>query len=520
MNAIYGYMNSIDKEAAAIDAEVAFIEAKCAAESAVTDIAHEVRLKEIEYKAITEGYDMDTLIDIYEKERAMYFGEAEGGEKESFFQGILDWLRGIINAIFNIKEGANDDVEKLKKSGVSKIALDYGSNLPSVIDGLNGPINNLKNAVATQKTKKIDLKKIGLGALGTIGAVLAWKTFKDKFFGKSTELVPIEQAEKIREDSRKALKKVGKELQALEGVVQNTKPEDVLEENKAAMKQIQAATLRIGGIVKGIEGVVQKDFTIPGGALDKMMDNPSDEKKSEGDNQSEPKKKSGNALQNKLDAKGDEKANENYKNAAEKGGKKDGRSLQDRLEAKADKKMYDDAKNVPKYEQYKKNLAGYAEDLKEQLEEMPKEKEKGTSAKYNKAIESIKSIANAAIGKIESGKLASNNNKTAYNGLKAQYDQWTKAYMTAGAKKELKVEGPKGYQATMLHNIVGKILSMGYFDGGEHVQENAYIDQYRMSDIIMECDETSDVTMDDMAALLEWSTEDDIEQLAELVNQL
>ena len=361
MNAIYGYMNSIDKEAAAIDAEVAFIEAKCAAESAVTDIAHEVRLKEIEYKAITEGYDMDTLIDIYEKERAMYFGEAEGGEKESFFQGILDWLRGIINAIFNIKEGANDDAEKLKNSGVSKIALDYGSNLPSVIDGLNGPINNLKNAVATQKTKKIDLKKIGLGALGTIGAVLAWKTFKDKFFGKSTELVPIEQAEKIREDSRKALKKVGKELQALEGVVQNTKPEDVLEENKAAMKQIQAATLRIGGIVKGIEGVVQKDFTIPGGALgrkldDKMMDYSSDEKKSEGDNQSEPKKKSGNALQNKLDAKGDEKANENYKNAAEKGGKKDGRSLQDRLEAKADKKMYNDAKNVPKYEEYWVNI--------------------------------------------------------------------------------------------------------------------------------------------------------------------
>ena len=89
---------------------------------------HALRIHDIETRALLENYSEDILEALYEKEMEVYT-EAEGG----ILKSIIDWLKGILNAILGIKpEDPDAEVEiPAEPSKIKKLFADARSAINS-----------------------------------------------------------------------------------------------------------------------------------------------------------------------------------------------------------------------------------------------------------------------------------------------------------------------------------------------------------------------------------------------------
>ena len=208
------------------------------------DLKHELDMQQIETKATFEGYDEAKLSLAYGREHEIYME----GVKE-VFNKFIEWLKGIIKAIFKIKDETNkipDDV--LQDMGEVEID-DNPSKVKKVLSELGQfvteittrPIDNDKD------NREFSMFKTLLAGGGTltaiVGAITGYKKIKTKV--KATEAK--KDSEEIANESNKLLDK----LKALAAKV----PENVKNVVTAIGNFIKNICL---GLVNNIKSVLGK----------------------------------------------------------------------------------------------------------------------------------------------------------------------------------------------------------------------------------------------------------------------
>ena len=148
---------------------------------------HELRLHDIETRALLENYSDDILEALYEKEMELFM-EAEDG----IIQKIINWLSGIIKAIFGIKAENPEAMVVVPDPAETKTAF------AKARDG----INKVKGAI---RDHKLISGVLGAGVIG--GAALAIKKASDnKKEVKAAEAEALkDEGARVLEDAKKTV---------------------------------------------------------------------------------------------------------------------------------------------------------------------------------------------------------------------------------------------------------------------------------------------------------------------------
>lgn len=166
---------------------------------AILEMEHELHLKEIELRAITENYTEDDIYEMYKAEMMVYT-EGVG----DIFTGFITWLGNIIKAIFGIKPEP-EYITVAKEEGATFEAPCNPHKVVAAVEAIPRAIGSLGNCI--KEDGSIDKPKL-LGSLGLQAALLGGAGLLSveglkKAFGGKTKIT-AEEAEKVSEELGKA----------------------------------------------------------------------------------------------------------------------------------------------------------------------------------------------------------------------------------------------------------------------------------------------------------------------------
>ena len=233
------------------------------------ELKHELDMQQIETKATFEGYDESKLSLAYGREHEIYME----GVKE-VFNKFIEWLKGIIKAIFKIKDETNKIPNDVLQD-MGEVEIDDN---PSKVKKILGELGQFVTEITTRPVdndkdnREFSMFKTLLAGGGTItaivGAITGYKKIKTKV--KATEAK--KDSEEIANESNKLLDK----LKALAAKV----PENVKNVVTAIGNFIKNICL---GLVNNIKSVLGKKSE-----KDEGVEQPkADEDKKEDDKNSE-----------------------------------------------------------------------------------------------------------------------------------------------------------------------------------------------------------------------------------------
>ena len=233
------------------------------------ELKHELDMQQIETKATFEGYDESKLSLAYGREHEIYME----GVKE-VFDKFIEWLKGIIKAIFKIKDETNKIPNDVLQD-MGEVEIDDN---PSKVKKILGELGQFVTEITTRPVdndkdnREFSMFKTLLAGGGTItaivGAITGYKKIKTKV--KATEAK--KDSEEIANESNKLLDK----LKALAAKV----PENVKNVVTAIGNFIKNICL---GLVNNIKSVLGKKSE-----KDEGVEQPkADEDKKEDDKNSE-----------------------------------------------------------------------------------------------------------------------------------------------------------------------------------------------------------------------------------------
>lgn len=169
------------------------------------ELKHELDMQQIETKATFEGYDEAKLSLAYGREHEIYME----GVKE-VFNKFIEWLKGIIKAIFKIK----DDTNKIPNEVLQDMGEVEIDDNPSKVKKILGELGQFVTEITTRPVdndkdnREFSMFKTLLAGGGTltaiVGAITGYKKIKTKV--KATEAK--KDSEEIANESNKLLDKL------------------------------------------------------------------------------------------------------------------------------------------------------------------------------------------------------------------------------------------------------------------------------------------------------------------------